>query len=139
MTRPQLVFAGTCLDHFNAAARLFNLANMVLANDESAGLVLTVPNLVWLPAIHDVILAGQRPTSSINVDHIAQYDPSSLLELGERNGFTLTDWCFVGRDDMPKLYVSRHRFDIWSLCYRWSRFTSLPYAYNLLGVRFTRR
>jgi len=51
---------------------------MVLADDKSAGLVLTVPNLVWLPAIRDVIFAAKAPFSSINVDRITQYGGSSL-------------------------------------------------------------
>ena len=94
--RFELVVAGEVIEHVDAPVRLLAGAAQALA--PGARLVVTTPNTFMLNyAWHGLTGRGQRE----NADHVAQFNPSHMLELGRRSGLHLDRWRGVRAQPVP--------------------------------------
>ena len=130
------LFAGSILEHLDNPSELFRLFRYMSSNCSTKELIVTVPNYLWIIGIYDLLSPATKDLS-LNVDHVNTFYPGALVEIAERNDCQLTEWSYVGRDDMVKLFAPRPRKTqlIWAAAYWIARRLDSPFSHNLLAVK----
>jgi hypothetical protein len=130
------LFVGGTLEHLENPSLILDLFRDMSERCGTKELLVTVPNYLWLICIYDLISLRTNDLS-LNVDHVNTFYPGSLIEIAERNGCKVTEWSYVGKDDMVKLFAPRPRRTqlIWAGSYWLVRKLNLPFAFNLLTAK----
>ena len=131
-----VLFVGGVLEHLENPSQILDLFREMFEKCGTKELIVTVPNFLWLIGIYDLISITTNDLS-LNVDHVNQFYPGSLIEIADRKGCKLIEWSYVGRSDMVKLFAPRPRKTqlIWAGTYWLARRLNLPFAYNLLTAK----
>lgn len=135
-----VLFVGGTLEHLDNPSLVFDLFREMSEKCGTKELIVTVPNYLWFIGIYDLISVNTNDLS-LNVDHVNTFYPGSLVEIAERKGCVLTEWSYVGKDDMVKLFAPRPRKTqlIWASSYWLVRKLNLPFAFNLLSAKIVLR
>jgi SAM-dependent methyltransferase len=130
-----VLFAGNVLEHLSSPELFFSAAKDLVS--DQGRLVVAVPNAGWMIGVYDML----RGTSfSLNVDHVNNFYPGSLIELASRSGWEVESWCYLGKQDMVKAFRPGNLFDklFFGLWYQIARTFDLPEAHNQLGFTLKR-
>ena len=90
-----IFFAGHVIEHLSNPGALYKAAGRVLL--EGGKLLIVTPNPLWYVGL---LARNKGSTFSINPDHTCIFSASELVELAERFGFKLIEWCYAGAMDM---------------------------------------
>jgi hypothetical protein len=95
---------------------------------------LSTPNPSWIGHSYDWWNMSNQAT---NVDHVALFGPSELIELAERCNLRLVQWGYLGIGDMPKSFRPGPGLQriVWWLLYSYSRRKKKPPAYNQIWIQ----
>ena len=91
--RFDVVVAGEVIEHLRDPLMLLEVASAVLK--DAGKVIITTPN----PYAPHRVFAGRTRYVWENADHLFYIFPSGIVEMAERTGFQLVEWCTVGWDD----------------------------------------
>jgi SAM-dependent methyltransferase len=91
--RFDVMVAGEVIEHLRDPLRLLEVASTVLK--DTGKVIITTPN----PYAPHRVFAGRTRYVWENADHLFYIFPSGMVEMAERTGFQLVEWCTVGWDD----------------------------------------
>lgn len=90
--RFDVVVAGEVIEHVRDPLMLLEVAAAVL--QDAGKIIITTPN----PYAPHRVFAGRTRYAWENADHLFYIFPSGMVEMAERTGFQLVQWCTVGWD-----------------------------------------
>jgi hypothetical protein len=132
----EIVLASNVLEHLNDLGSFFKVVSDLCP---TAKVHILVPNPLWFAGLRDLWQINALH-SSLTVDHTCLLYPSSLVELGDRFGYRLESWRYVGRGDMPKSigFFSRENLlqPALGALYAVGRFARWPVNYNQVALEF---
>jgi SAM-dependent methyltransferase len=91
--RFDVMVAGEVVEHLRDPLTLLEVASVVLK--DAGKVIITTPN----PYAPHRVFAGRTRYVWENADHLFYFFPSGMVEMAERTGFQLVEWCTVGWDD----------------------------------------
>jgi SAM-dependent methyltransferase len=91
--RFDIMVAGEVIEHLRDPLMLLEVASAVLT--DAGKVIITTPN----PYAPHRVFAGRTRYVWENADHLFYIFPSGMVEMAERTGFQLIEWCTVGWDD----------------------------------------
>lgn len=126
-TSGSLIFALNVLEHVPNPQLFISELSALLATDGK--LVLSTPNPSWIPHLYDWL---NLDNSTTNVDHVAIFGPSEIMELAERANLSVLEIGYFGRGDMVKSYRPGPGLQrvFWALYYGFCRVRNMAPAHN---------
>lgn len=129
------IMAMNVIEHVDSPTSFLEQLAQVLVEFPGSRLILSTPNPSWVAHLYSW---GNNTNLGINVDHVALFGPSELIELGERCGLTLGGWGYFGSRDMPRSFrpgpgVQRL---FWHFFYKFARAKNLSFAHNQIYIWF---
>jgi 2-polyprenyl-3-methyl-5-hydroxy-6-metoxy-1,4-benzoquinol methylase len=136
--KSDVIFAGHVIEHLDAPHKLFEFASKAL--NYGGQIIVVTPNPLWFVGL---FYRSKGENNSVNADHVAIFGASELIEIGERSGFEIVEWCYSGKADMGKKFIpggkvtSRIMYGVLiNFLYRISRVANLAFSHNQIVAIF---
>ena len=123
------LLAMNVIEHVDSPSVFLQELRQVLIEYPGSKLLVSTPNPAWLPHLYSW---GNRTNVGVNVDHVALFGPSELIELGDRSGLALAGWGYFGALDMPRSFRPGPGIQrlFWHFFYKFSRLKNLAFSHN---------